>query len=69
MRSSVDRQWSRNRPLKTLQATEIVDPIIERTPLLAMTSHHLYTQAMRAVAGLIKPRTRELLAQANNAPR
>ena len=55
--------------MKTLQATEIVDPIIERTPLLAMTSHHLYTQAMRAVAGLIKPRTRELLAQANNAPR
>ena len=55
--------------METLQATEIVDPIIERTPLLAMTSHHLYTQAMRAVAGLIKPRTRELLAQANNAPR
>jgi hypothetical protein len=68
MRSSVNKQWSRNRQLETLQATEFVDPLIERTALLAMTSHH-YTRAMGAVAGLIRLRTRELPAQPNNAPR
>lgn len=47
---------------ETLQATEIIDPMIERTAVLAMTTHHLYSQAMRAVAGLIEPLTRELLA-------
>lgn len=54
--------------METLQATEFVDPLIERTALLAMTSHH-YTRAMGAVAGLIRLRTRELPAQPNNAPR
>ena len=45
----------------TLRCSRIIEPVIRRTAVVATTSHHPFTLAMRTVVGLIEPLAAALL--------